>query len=584
MDIQAKIKEAKDAGYSDDDIAGYLGKQPGYGLKMKMATDAGYKPAEILSYLSGQVEEKPRTEAAPSFSNLVKQSVAPAMSYTGADAMGGLVRGAGSIGATFARPFESAEENKARRNRLDENARTLLGANPESGVYQGFKLGAEIAGTGGIGNFLGKGAAAIGLPALAKALQTAGVGSSGVGNIVGDLALRTGAGAAVGGASAGLVNPEDAKTGAMIGGALPGVLQGVGLVGRKLGNMLRPDVASEVTESAKKARDLGYVIPPTQANPSMLNRLVEGYAGKISTAQNASAKNAEVTGELASKALGLPAGTKVSPEILDDVRKSAGQVYELVKGAGTIRPGAAYEKALDNIAAPYVKAAEGFPGAKPSPIIDMVNSLRSKEFDSSSAVAMLKTLREDATKAYAGGDKTTGKAIKSAANALEDAVESHLQSIGQPELLQSFRDARTLIAKTYSVEGAMNKATGSVDARKLAAQLQRGKPLSGELKDVAEFAGRYPKAAQTVENMGNLPQISPLDFAVGSIASAAHGNFLPLVGALAGRPLARKLALSDVLQNSLGRPQNQSRLVELLRNPEALQFLTRSAPVAITSQ
>jgi hypothetical protein len=71
------------------------------------------------------------------------------------------------------------------------------------------------------------------------------------------------------------------------------------------------------------------------------------------------------------------------------------------------------------------------------------------------------------------------RASKKAATALEDVLEGHLTTIGQPEALQAFKEARTMIAKTYTVEKALNQATGTVDARKLAAQLNKGKPLSG---------------------------------------------------------------------------------------------------------
>jgi hypothetical protein len=193
---------------------------------------------------------------------------------------------------------------------------------------------------------------------------------------------------------------------------------------------------------------------------------------------------------------------------------------------------------------------------------------------------MIGNLRDDASKAYASGDKATGKAIKAAAGALEDAVEGHLTQMGQPELLKQFRDARTLIAKTYSVEGALNKSTGTVDARKLAGQIQRNKPLTGELREAGEFAARFPKAANTVESMGSLPQNSPLDFAAGGIGSAMSGNLLPLAGAIAGRPIARKLALSDLIQGGLGKPQTQSKLRELLSSPEAQQLMYRMAPIS----
>ena len=136
---------------------------------------------------------------------------------------GGL-RGAGSIGATFARPFETAEENAARRRRLDENAARLLGAQPESTMYGVGKFAGEMAGTAGVGGFLAAPvkAAARFAPAaapIATALETGGFAGALPGK-VSTGALRLGAGATVGGAAAGLTG-ENVLTGAAIGAGLP---------------------------------------------------------------------------------------------------------------------------------------------------------------------------------------------------------------------------------------------------------------------------------------------------------------------------------------------------------------------------
>lgn len=150
----------------------------------------------------------------------------------GKNALGGFIRGAGSIGATFARPFESAAENEDRRNRIDENMADLVGADPNSWMYKGFKLGSEIAGTAGAGgvvaNVVTKLAprAAAAAPAFIQALRTGGLstGATATPGAIGwaaNMAPRIAGGAVSGGVTAGLVNPEDAGAGALIGGALP---------------------------------------------------------------------------------------------------------------------------------------------------------------------------------------------------------------------------------------------------------------------------------------------------------------------------------------------------------------------------
>ena len=359
------------------------------------------------------------------------------------------------------------------------------------------------------------------------------------------------------GATSGLITPTNTgETGAdlygnvaknvAVGTALGGAIPAIGAIP----SMMRGQPPSpQMVQSIQQARDLGYVIPPTQANPSMLNRAMEGIAGKVSTAQNASARNQEITNRLASKALGLPENTVITPQVLTDLRTTAGNAYTNLGLSGQVIPDKSYLNALDDIAKPYVTAAQGFPDAPPSPVLNLVQSLKSPSFDASAAVEKVRQLRTAATDAFNSGNSDVGNASKKAASAIEDALESHLSKTNQKDLLTKFRDARQIIAKTYSIEKAANTTTGTIDAKKLAAQLQRGKPLSGELKSIAQFSQAFPKASQTTELMGSLPQLSPLDYAAGVIGGASSGGVG--AGAMLARPVLRAAALSAPVQNRL---------------------------------
>jgi len=535
--------------------------------------DARAFAAEIQKMRSVQPEA-----AQPSMMQNIKQGAG--------NLVAGAVRGAGSIGATLLAPFDIAEDalagkglsmerNNARRAGIDAGLQSM-GAEPDSMMYKGGKLAGEIAGTAGTGNVLALGAKGMGAaPTVVNALRTGGMTTGGGQTLGRELATRAGAGALVGGASTALVSPEDTGTGLLIGGALPVVAKGAGMAGNALGKAFgKAEQTPEMVNAISKARDAGYVIPPTQANASLGNRLVEGFSGKITTAQNASAKNSQVTNSLAAKALGLPAETKITPEILTDIRVAASNASGEIAKTGTITPTKAYNDALDKLAETHLTAAKGFPNAKESPVISLVDSLRTPSFEAGSALAKIRELRSAADDAFRKGDTDIARASKGAAKALEDAVETHLQDIGNPALLNKFRDARTLIAKTYTVEKALNSTTGTVDARKLGAMVNKGKPLTGELRQAGEFANRFPKANQTVEGMGSLPQTSPLDWAAAGGISMASGNVLPMLGAGA-RPLARKLALSDIVQNRLVQSQGANRLADLLQySPMAIPAIS----------
>lgn len=350
---------------------------------------------------------------------------------------------------------------------------------------------------------------------------------------------------------------KNVALGTAVGGAIPAAGQ--------VASMLRGKPPSpQVQQLVQESRDLGYVIPPTQVNPSITNRVIEGIAGKLTTAQNASAKNQEITNKLAAKSLGLPEDAVITPAVLANLRETAGQAYKNLGLSGQVIADKTYLDSLDNIAKPFIVAAQGFPNAPPSPVINLVESLKTPSFDATAAIEKIKQLRTAADDAFRKGDTDIARASKQAAVAIENALENHLSKTKQSDLLDKFRDARQLIAKTYTIEKAANTTTGTIDAKKLAAQLQKGKPLSGELKSIAQFSQAFPKATQPIEQMGSLTQLNPLDYFAGLIGGVSTGG----TGAAAvfARPALRSLALSPVVQNRLLPNAGTSTLTPQQRN------------------
>ena len=489
------------------------------------------------------------------------------------DIAGGMVRGAGSIGTTLITPYDLAAGNTKslgnpeRRQAMDAGLQTM-GANPNSGTFKTMKTLAEIAGTAGMGGMLANGASKIPYlaqhaPGFINALRSSGMTTGAVGgNTLANLATRVGGGAISGGAQAAMVDPASAGTGALIGGALPVFTKVAGVAGDKLGSMVRgPAQTSEQMAAVKAATDAGYVIPPSQAKPTLVNRLLEGVSGKISTAQNASAKNSVITDGLAAKSIGLAQDTKITPDVLNDVRKTAAQAYEAV-------------------ASLPVKPAQTASSVTNTPAIAEINP-KEMVFD-------LRKARNDADAWYRSYGRTAdpdalvkAQTAKNLATKLQTGLEDYASSVGRDDLVPAMVESRKLIAKTYTVEKALNPTTGTIDARKLGALIDKGKPLTDELRQAGEFANRFPKAAQTVEKMGSLPQTSPLDWATGGAIGAATGNSLGLA-MVAARPTARAAALSGFVQRGLSQPQSNGRLLEFLSSPEGQQLLARTAPIAAT--
>ena len=251
----------------------------------------------------------------------------------------------------------------------------------------------------------------------------------------------------------------------------------------------------------KDAQQAGLVVPPSSSNPSTANRLIESLGGKMATQQDASMKNQVLANQLANLSLGRPQGAMLTEDALQTVRTNAfNQAYKPVRGIGTLRLDSKFEKALDDATATVDKVAKQYPKLANTQLSETIQSLMSTAIDSDTAVDTIQLLRDRAKDAYRQGDTEGGKAYKSVAKAFEDAIERSLERRGKDaaKILTDFREGRKLIAKTHSVEDALNGGTGNVSIRKLSQQLSKGKPLSGELEMLGRFGQAFPKAAQEI--------------------------------------------------------------------------------------
>ncbi len=343
---------------------------------------------------------------------------------------------------------------------------------------------------------------------------------------------------------------------------------GAAVANTQAANTLRTSQGAQKVAAAESANKAGYVIPPEDLGGGALTKLASGLGGKIKTAQQASERNQQVTNQLARQSLGMPADAPLTGDTLKAIRQQAGQAYDGIKNTGTVTADTAYAKTLTDIGQKYTAASQAFPGAVKSEIPDLVNALKQPSFSADAAVEMTKILRNSADAAFSKGDKGLGKATREASDALEGMLERHLQTTGAPDALQAFREARQAIARTYTVEKALNAATGDVSAPILANALKRGKPLSGDLRTIAEAGQAFPKAMQALKEAPK--SLSPLDWAVAG-GGAMTGNPLAL-GSLAVRPAVRSALLSKPSQRAMLRgamtPEQANPLLRLMSNED----------------
>ena len=388
------------------------------------------------------------------------------------------------------------------------------------------------------------------------------------------------AGGAIGEAVAG---PQGRNAGEALGEAVPQMalaaapLKGLGKQMKAPVKDLPPTTPKEM--QAQKAQDLGYVLPPSEANPTLLNRLITGWGGKIQTDQSASIKNQPITNNLAKKALGIAQDKTLSADLLDTVRTNAGKSYQAIKDSNVpIQSNPKYVKALDDLSQDWSKAEIDYPelAKNKSAINDLKAMLKKDVVSPTGAIEMVKDLRasaKDNFRAFTDPAKVAlARAQRTAADALDTLVEDNLTASGKPELVKDYKKARELIAKTYDVEASLNDATGNVNAVYLGKLLKK-RPMTGELRDIARFAKTFEKSARTPEAVGTHPGFSPLDVAVAgmeavpALAAGRPGLAAGAVGAVAGRPMARSAGLSDFYQK---RGASATRSDTALRNKRAM--------------
>lgn len=448
-------------------------------------------------------------------------------------------------------------------------------------------------GGGVVGNIAGNIGIAL---APGAALKGAGVAANAAGGAKVATALRSAGtaamtpttipGAAAAGAALGAVQPvgeEDSRTlNTAIGGAAGAGGKVVGdRVARALADKINPArlAAEQAQNSVRDAslsagRAAGYTVPPSQANNSLVNRVIESLPGKAGVQQAASLKNQAVTDRLARKAVGLADDAPLTEQALQQVRANAGKAYEAVKSTwGRFKVDSQFSQDIAALGNDFAVAAKEFPDIVQNDAVKALQkALNRPDMSPQAAIELVKKLRFDASKNFRAFDDPAKAALaqaqRGAADAIDGLIERSLDSAGQLDKSQAYRAARVLIAKAHDVEAALNESSGHVSAKVLARILEKGKPMSGELETAARFARTFPTATQNTEKLSSVLGGTPLDWVMGGGAAAATGNPMLLATAMA-RPAARAMLVSKPYQAAMAGPQsytasNSAKVAELL--------------------
>ena len=366
-------------------------------------------------------------------------------------------------------------------------------------------------------------------------------------------------------ATTGTINPAQVFNEAAVGGLLttPTALTGAITTPRAPANL------TQRQQIAQEAINQGATLPPTQVNPTFLNRMLEGFSGKQQTGQVASIKNQEVINTQARKALNLPEDTVITPKVLQDYRDVKGQAYEALKSNNAYYTDKQFITDVNKRTNDLQKLANT---TDVSAELNVLNGLKQMSFDGVGLVEQMKRLKFDGEANSMSLDpakRSLGQQQKFAARQLEDLAERNLQNFKQPDVMKNFKQARQDIAKSYTIEKSLNAATGDVSGSALGQRAAAGKIVPSELQALANAAAAYPTAFQNTARIGSVPGISPLDVGAAGVAAASASN-PTLLGTVFGRPAVRAGITSPAFQRNMlpsSQAQPQGLLNRITSNP-----------------
>lgn len=308
------------------------------------------------------------------------------------------------------------------------------------------------------------------------------------------------------------------------------------------------DPRAEVMAAAQKE---GLKFTPSQAK-APIGTVAEGLTGQAKLERSLSLKNAPIVNKLAGKELGLADDEVLNTPKLTELKVKANRAYSDVAKTGKRIVSDDYRQEIAQIS--DRTGGDSFKGDVPQDITKLKDYYSNiTAFTAEDAVNKIRQLRTDATSNIkarnAPEQNAKGYVQRQIADALDNELARHVETLGKPELVQKYKDARVQLAKVYSVEDALRG--GNVSAKALAQQLKRGAPLSGNLKLIAQTYGEFDKVLQDVAKIRDSHPFSVVDAFVGAAGAATNPA---LATAVLARPAVRGLLASDRYQRSLAKP------------------------------
>lgn len=444
------------------------------------------------------------------------------------------------------------------------------------------RLAGNVAATGPVGGLLAKalgaGAGAVGMASpttakLVEALRTGGTSLGGapvattVAGKAADLGIRSAGGAAQGAATAGLVNPDDAGLGAIVGGAFPVAGKAAGVGAKALGSALKANISPEVISLANRAKQLGIDIPADRlTNSKPLNAVAAGlnyvpFSGRASTE--------DLMQSQMNRALTKTFGQD-SDNVTMALRKASddlGSEFDRVLKSNSVKVDPQF---VQDLTSAGQRATAELEGAQANIITNQIDEILSKavngEIDGQAAYNIKRTLdrigKRNSPEGFYAGDLR------------KDLMAALNRSLGNKEA-QAFSKTREQYGNMLTLKKlAQNGVDGDVSIARIANMRDIRSPQLQELADIAaQFLkpreGQHGAAQRAFAGLGAAALAAPL--------GAAAGPAALLGGAALGRGLNAGLNSNMLRQSLMNQNAKNPALVNALR--EIMPVSSRIAPV-----
>jgi len=328
--------------------------------------------------------------------------------------------------------------------------------------------------------------------------------------------------------------------------------------------ILNADNAGKIA-AQKAGMDVGFVNSPSEANPTLLNNLLESIAGKAAVRQESQLLNAHKSTLMTRRGLELADDTALDDAAFKSVLEKNYQPYQKIAKLPT-----------------PPSLAQGYSGSRPV-------------FNAKEDLNALKTAQANARELYRSNlinphpdTKALFDAEKATIAAIEARFKDRAIKAGKPEMVDELMKARENIAKVYTAKDATNKVTGMVDARDFGKRIDKDKPLTGPMRIAGEWEQAFPNSIRDPEHVpaANVNQLMhailpAIGGTAGGVLGGVPGAIAGVVGAEIAPRIAKSLLLSKPYQKAFAKipTAEKSKIVSMVEQIINNDLRKRSMPI-----